>query len=81
MYRELNGHDPKYTVADDYDLCVRTFLMTKMVHIPRLLYRQYIGPTTAQRVKNHLIQGHVREIAEEYGEAIDDRCASLGIEL
>ena len=79
VYRDLNGHDPKYTVADDYDLCVRTFLATKMVHIPKLLYKQYIGPTTAQRVRNNLIQTNVAEIAEKYGSAIDERCAKLGL--
>ena len=79
VYRDLNGHDPKYTVADDYDLCVRTFLATKMVHIPKLLYKQYIGPTTAQRVRNDLIQTYVAEIAEKYGSAIDERCIELGL--
>jgi hypothetical protein len=52
-----------------------------MEHIPRMLYRQHIGPTTTQRVKNHLIATLVKEIAEEYGNAIDERCAILGIEL
>jgi glycosyltransferase involved in cell wall biosynthesis len=81
VYRELNGHNPKFPVADDFELCVRTFLTTKMEHIPRMLYRQHIGPTTTQRVKNHLIATLVKEIAEEYGNAIDERCAILGIEL
>jgi O-antigen biosynthesis protein len=65
-YRALGGHDPKYPIADDYDILVRTFLSeTKMVHIPKLLYRQHIGGHTAQRQRNDLIQQYVAEISRQ----------------
>jgi glycosyltransferase involved in cell wall biosynthesis len=73
VYRSLNGHDPKYPVADDYELIVRTFLATKMVHIPKLLYKQHIGPSTAQRVRNDQIQTLVADIANLYADAITAR--------
>ena len=79
VYRVLNGHDPKYEIADDYDLCVRTFLTTKMAHIPKLLYRQHVSPMTAQRVRNDLIQANVAEISARWDKAIDERCAMLGL--
>lgn len=79
VYRELNGHDPRLTVADDYELMVRTFLKTKFHHIKKLLYKQYIGPSTAQRTRNDLIQLHVAQIAHNHNEAITERCEELGL--
>jgi O-antigen biosynthesis protein len=73
VYRELNGHNPQLPVADDYDLIVRTALHTDWVHIPKVLYRQHISPTTTQRLKNRLIQEKVAELAREYREAIDEK--------
>lgn len=79
VYRALNGHSPQLTVADDYELVVRTFLSTKCVHIPKLLYKQYIGPSTAQRTRNDLIQTLVKEISSQYGDTILARCNELGL--
>lgn len=79
VYRELNGHDPSYPVADDYELIVRTFLKTQMHHIPHLLYKQYIGPGTAQRQRNDLIQVLVSGIASKYEREITERLKELGI--
>lgn len=77
VYRELNGHDPRYTVADDYELYVRTFLHTKMKHVRKMLYRQHIDPNSAQRVRNALIHANVAEIAARYSDAIDKRFTEL----
>jgi glycosyltransferase involved in cell wall biosynthesis len=77
VYRSLNGHDFNYPVADDYELIVRTFLTTKMFHIPKLLYKQHIGPSTAQRVRNEQIQIFVEQIAKHYKDAITQRCEEL----
>ena len=80
VYRQLNGHDPSFPVADDYELCVRTFLATRMVHIPKMLYRQHIGPMTAQRTRNQQIQTLVADISAQYATQIHDRCVELGLE-
>jgi glycosyltransferase involved in cell wall biosynthesis len=71
VYRHVGGHDPCLTVADDYDLVVRTALATKSVHIPKLLYRQHIGPSTAQRSRNDLIQKLVPEIEARYADDLN----------
>jgi glycosyltransferase involved in cell wall biosynthesis len=71
VYRELGGHDSSLPVADDYDLCVRTCLATKIVHIPKMLYKQHIAPTTAQRSRNAQIQALVKQISEQYSPQID----------
>ena len=39
---------------------IRTFLETRMVHIPRLGYVQYQDGGNTQRVRNKDIQRHVR---------------------
>ena len=81
IYRELNGHDPTLPVADDYELCVRTFLDYRMLKIPKLLYKQHIGSGTAQRQRNALIQQLVAEISDRYKGAIRQRCVRLGLPL
>lgn len=70
VYRQLGGHDPSLPVADDYDLCVRTVLAYESLHIPKLLYKQHIGPQTAQRQRNALIQTLVAELAQKYEDRI-----------
>ena len=79
FYRDIGGHDPTLPVADDYELCVRTFLNGTMRHIPKLLYKQHIGSHTAQRQRNQLIQQLVAEIEDRYHGAITDRCVRLGL--
>ena len=77
VYRALNGHDPALPVADDYDLIVRTALVTEWAHIPRMLYRQHISPATTQRVKNGEIQERVRLLASKYEAAISGRFSNV----
>lgn len=81
IYRQLDGHDPTLPVADDYELCVRTFLTTRMMRIPKLLYKQHIGPMTAQRTRNQLIQQLVADISSRYQPQIDARAIELGLEV
>jgi len=73
VYRELNGHDPKLVIADDYDLIVRTALYTEWHHIPKMLYRQHVGAHTAQRQKNKLIQETVAKLYTHYKPVIDEK--------
>jgi glycosyltransferase involved in cell wall biosynthesis len=76
VYRELNGHDPELEIADDYDLIVRTALVTKCKHIPKVLYIQHIGGHTAQRKKNNKIQQYVAELSEKYKKDIEKKYPS-----
>lgn len=70
IYRELGGHDPKLEIADDYDLIVRTALVTQWKHIPKVLYKQHIGGHTAQRKQNNKIQQYVAELFAKYQDDI-----------
>ena len=78
VYRALGGHDTSLPVADDYDLVVRTFIATRFAHIPKMLYKQHIGPSTAQRVRNGQIQQLVAEISAKYDPFISERFVQLG---
>lgn len=80
FYRSIGGHNPALPVADDYELCVRTFLNGTIRHIPKLLYRQHIGSHTAQRQRNALIQQLVAHIADQYEADITARCHQLGLD-
>lgn len=72
LYHKIGGHDPSLPIADDYDLCVRTALATRCLHIPKLLYRQHVGQHTAQRQRNGLIQDLVPKIYAKYAAQIDE---------
>lgn len=73
LYRSLNGHRTDLAVADDYDLILRTLLAADWAHIPKRLYRQHIGPHTAQRQRNVEIQRLVGEIHALYSDQLDVR--------
>ena len=76
-YHALGGHNPNLEVADDYELMVRTALATRMHHIPKMLYKQHIAPTTAQRTKNALIQQLVPHIHALHSDALDAKWGTL----
>ena len=78
-YRSLNGHNKNLTVADDYELFIRTFLTTKCAHVKKMLYKQHISDHTTQRQRNALIQELVQQISLKYSDLIDKRCSNLGL--
>ncbi|MCR8632907.1 glycosyltransferase [Paenibacillus radicis (ex Xue et al. 2023)] len=80
-YHLIGGHREELLVADDYDMLVRTFLCTKYVEIPDLLYIQYRNEngdnSTFQR--NGQIQILVKELNQFYGQRISARVKELGL--
>lgn len=79
LYRELNGHNPNFQVADDYELLVRTFLKTRPVRIAELGYLQYRnqGGDNFTNHRNALIQKYTRMISKYYDESIHNRLVEL----
>jgi glycosyltransferase involved in cell wall biosynthesis len=80
-YFAAGGHNPEVHVCDDYELLIRTFLTTRMVHIRRLGYIQYhntetTGNTHRKRIKE--IQRLVRFFRDAYADRIHDRLVELG---
>src|SRR5882757_1546893 len=78
FYLDIGGHNRKLHVADDYEICVRSFLNAPMVRIPEVGYLQYYthGANT-QSVRNKEIQRLVRRISMHYDSAIHARLLSL----
>ena len=83
VYLELGGHNRDLTIADDYELVVRTFLKTKFCKIPKLGYIQIIYKNKTEQNSHDVaradIQRRVRSIADYYNEAIKDRFEELGV--
>lgn len=63
VYKELGGHNIEYEYCDDHELCIRTYLHTKMVRVPKVLYIYRItGENTSINSKNAEIQVKTREL-------------------
>lgn len=80
-YHLIGGHREELLVADDYDMLVRTFLCTKYVAIPDLLYIQYRNESRDNSTfhRNRQIQILSRELNRYYQERIHRRVEELGL--
>ena len=83
VYHAVGGHNRKLTIADDYELIVRTFLHTRFCHIQALGYIQYIynnetGQNTHDATRGD-IQRRVRSIMLHYNHEISRRFYYLGV--
>ena len=78
VYRRIYGHNYNYSIADDYELVVRTFLETKFCFIHDFLYIQHEEKPTTQRHRNKEIQRCVECIKQLYDERIHKRILDLG---
>lgn len=80
-YESLGGHSPLLATADDYELCVRTFLATRMIQVRTLGYIQYYNTTgNTQVLRNKDIQRAVRSVQYAYDLRIHQRFEELGID-
>lgn len=75
LYRQIGGHRHALGVGDDYELIVRTFLATRMVHIQKGLYTQWHHASNAQKARNGAIQATCQQVARFYDRAITERFA------
>ncbi|MGG2093172.1 glycosyltransferase [Bacillus sp. S13(2024)] len=80
-YHQIGGHREELLVADDYDMLVRTFLCTKYVAIPDLLYIQYRneGGDNSTFLRNRQIQVLCKELKNYYHQRIYKRVNELGL--
>jgi O-antigen biosynthesis protein len=79
-YLASGGFASEVPVADDYELIIRTFLATRMVHIQRFGYIQHIDRSSASnthRVRNAEIQRLVRLLRWKYEDRIHARVVEL----
>jgi glycosyltransferase involved in cell wall biosynthesis len=80
VYHQIGGHNRYLSVADDYELIIRTFLNTIMMRIPTLGYLQFIHSTNTTDVSRKDIQRRVRTIMYHYNDRIANRFEELGVE-
>lgn len=80
-YHLIGGHREELLVADDYDMLVRTFLCTKFVAIPELLYIQYRNKqgNNSTFIRNHQIQIIVKQLHNYYFERIQTKMDEFGL--
>lgn len=83
VYHAIGGHNRRLSIADDYELVLRTFLVTRMVHVPRLCYLQHFSRAGTSRNTQAAalgdIQRRVRSIASFYDDQIRRRFEALGL--
>lgn len=81
-YVAAGGHSPEVHVADDFELCIRTFLTTRMVHVQRFGYIQRLdrGTGNTHRARNGEIQRLVAAFARRYDDDIHRRLLQLGVD-
>ena len=82
VYFNTGGHNRRLSIADDYELVIRTFFQTKMLRINKLEYLQFIhsdGGNT-HNLSRADIQRRVRTISQHYNEKIKLRFEELGVE-
>jgi len=79
FYHSIGGHNRFLSIADDYELIVRSFLHTKFVRIPKLLYLQFFHQSNTQNDSRADIQRRVRTISNHYNQRIKNRFEELGL--
>ena len=84
FYHSIGGHNRRLSIADDYELIIRSFLKTKFVGVRQLCYLQFFhNSDTLNNTQNSTradIQRRVRTISNFYNKQIKDRFEELGIE-
>lgn len=88
FYHEIGGHNIELDVCDDYELCVRSFLFTKITHVNKVLYIQHEEGTqergkdgnNTQSVRYDRIQQLNWAMYALFDKRIHERILELGFE-
>jgi glycosyltransferase involved in cell wall biosynthesis len=80
-YQAVGGHRAGLSVADDYDLIVRSLLGTRLLRVPHLLYLQYrnAGGGNQTFVRNRQIQMLCAEVERYYRPRLEARLLHWGL--
>ena len=75
VYKEIGGHNPELSICDDHELCIRTYLATKMVRIPKVLYIYRITGNNTWLARNEAIQIKTKELFNQYARQLAEKDA------
>jgi glycosyltransferase involved in cell wall biosynthesis len=78
IYNQILGHNKHFPVADDYELIVRTFLNTRIIHVKKMLYLQYNNHNSTVDNNGVDINRRARLIRDYYDKVIHHRILELG---
>jgi len=77
VYENVGGHDVEYSICDDHQLMIRTYLQTKMKRIPKVLYIYRITGDNTWLERNEQIQIKTVDLCREFGQQLAERDAEL----
>lgn len=77
VYKRIGGHNSELSVCDDHELCIRTYLETKMKYIPKVLYVYRITGDNTWLERNQEIQIKTVELFKQYAQKLAERDAEL----
>jgi len=78
VYEKIGGHNKELPVADDFELIIRTFLETRIIHVKKMLYLQWNDKNSTTDNNSVDINRRARIIKDFYDKQIHDRIISLG---
>jgi glycosyltransferase involved in cell wall biosynthesis len=77
IYHKLGGHNPTYSVCDDHELMIRTYLVTKMYRIPKVLYIYRVTGNNSWIQRNDDVQIKTKELHNQWARNLAERDAEL----
>ena len=78
VYNKIGGHNKSLPVADDFELIIRTFLNTRIIHIKKMLYIQHNNHNSTVDNNSIDINKRARLIRDHYDLSIHNRIQELG---
>lgn len=66
IYKWLGGHNKELNICDDHELCIRTYLYSKMMRIPKTLYIYRVTGDNTYLARNQAIQLKTVELFNHY---------------
>lgn len=75
-YHEIGGHNQDLSICDDHELCIRTYLYTKMKRIPEVLYIYRITGENTWLERNEAIQLKTQELFGQYAMKLAEKDAN-----
>lgn len=75
VYEQIGGHNPELSICDDHELCIRTYLATKVVRIPKVLYIYRITGDNTWLARSEQIQIKTVELFNKYAQRLAEKDA------